>query len=164
MTVSPEGTQDKNRMPTIKPSASAATLNGAPWGDSGMRKHRILAPDSWGIYQRNDFNEPRLLHLPIHRKALNSLTWDVCFPLINSNLLMFHRSGFCYKTPIYPGSSLISLGQSLRAIWEAVSQAWDPQKVHWIKHNPQLLGCAFFFSRQVAVQVSIWDFPWTSRP
>ena len=28
-------------------------------------------------YQRNDFNEPRLLHLPIHERALNSLTWNV---------------------------------------------------------------------------------------
>ena len=54
-----------------------------------MRMHRILAPGSWGAYQRNDFNEPWLLHLSIHRKALNSLTWDVWFSLINSNLLMF---------------------------------------------------------------------------
>ena len=45
----------------------------------GMEKSRTLAPDSWGADQWNDFNEPRLLHLPIHRKALNSLTWDVCF-------------------------------------------------------------------------------------
>ena len=29
-----------------------------------MGKHRILAPDRWGAGQRNDFSEPRLLHLP----------------------------------------------------------------------------------------------------
>ena len=34
-----------------------------------MRKYRILAPDSWGAYQRNDFSEPRLLHLPIQNRA-----------------------------------------------------------------------------------------------
>jgi len=38
-----------------------------------VRKHRILAPDSRGAYQKNNFNG----HLPIHRKVLNSLTWDV---------------------------------------------------------------------------------------
>ena len=33
-----------------------------------MWKPRILAPDSWGAYQRNDFSEPRFLHLSITRK------------------------------------------------------------------------------------------------
>ena len=36
---------------------------------------------------RNDFSEPKLLHLPIPRKVLNSLTGDICFSFINSNLL-----------------------------------------------------------------------------
>ena len=84
-----------------------------------MRKHRLLGPDSWGAYKRNDFNELRLLHLPIHRKALNSLTWNVWFSLINSNLSMFRLPGLCCKTPMYPGSSLTSLEQPLRAICEA---------------------------------------------
>ena len=57
-------------------------------------KHRILAPDRWG--ERNDFSQPWFLHLPIHRKALNSLTWDVWFSLVYSNLLMFRPPGlFC---------------------------------------------------------------------
>ena len=34
---------------------------------------RILAPDSWNVYERNDFSEPRLLHLLIHRKALSTV-------------------------------------------------------------------------------------------
>ena len=54
-----------------------------------MWKYRILALDRWGTYQRNDFREPRLLHLPIHRKALNSITWDIWFSLINNHLFMF---------------------------------------------------------------------------
>ena len=35
---------------------------------------RVLALNNEGAYQRNDFSEPRLLHLPISRKVLNSLT------------------------------------------------------------------------------------------
>ena len=31
-----------------------------------------LAPDSWDAYKRNDFSKTRLLHLSIHRKALNA--------------------------------------------------------------------------------------------
>ena len=60
---------------------TAATPYGEPWGNSG-RENRILAPDSYGAYQRNDFSEPRLLYLPIHKKLLNSLTWDILFCLL----------------------------------------------------------------------------------
>ena len=55
-------------------------------------KHRILGSYSWGAYQRSDFNEPRLLRLPKHRKVLDSLTWDIWFSLINNHLLMFRAS------------------------------------------------------------------------
>ena len=44
-----------------------------------MRKYRTLTPDSGDTDQRTDFSEPRPLHLPIHRTALNSLTWDIWF-------------------------------------------------------------------------------------
>ena len=60
----------------------------APWGDSGW-ENRILAPESWGAHQRNDFSEPRLLHLPIHRKVLNFLKWNVWFSLIYCYLSVF---------------------------------------------------------------------------
>ena len=40
------------------------------------------------------------LHLPKHRKALNSLIWDSQLSSINSNLL-FLLPALCYKTPIY---------------------------------------------------------------
>ena len=60
----------------------------APWGDSGW-ENRILAPDSWGAHQRNDFSEPRLLYLLILRKAPNSLTGDVWFSLIYCYLSVF---------------------------------------------------------------------------
>ena len=113
-TVSPEGTQDGNRMPAIKPSATAApqrcTLQGLR-----MRKHRTVAPDSWGADQRNDFNEPRLLHLPIRRKALNSLTGDVWFSLINSNLLMFWLPGVCWKNSYVSSLPPYLLGAALQS-------------------------------------------------
>ena len=55
-----------------------------PW--EMWKKHRTLAPDSWKALERNDFREPRFSHLPVHRKALNSLTWDIWFSLINNHL------------------------------------------------------------------------------
>ena len=57
--VSPEGTQDTNRRPSAKPSATAD----GPWGDSRWESTR-----SWDAYQRNDISELKLLHLPIRRK------------------------------------------------------------------------------------------------
>ena len=99
---------------------------------------------SWGACQRNDFSEPRLLHLPIHRKALNSLTWDIGFSLINNNLVV--------KAWIYPGSPLTSSEQSLRVIWDAVSQTSVLSFVCQIKYNSQLLGCDFF--------PRSWQFVW----
>ena len=50
---------------------------------------------------------------PIQRKALNSLTWDFQFSLVNSNLLMFLVFGCCCcKTPIQPGSFQLPLQSS----------------------------------------------------
>ena len=63
-----------------------------------MRKHRILAPDSWGTYQRNGFSKPRLLHLPIYSKIPKYLTWDIWFSLINSNIMMFWLPDLLAKT------------------------------------------------------------------
>ena len=89
-----------------------------------MRKHRMLAPDTWGAYQRNDFSEPRLFHLPIYRKVLNSLTWDIWFSLINRNLLMFLLPGLCCKNSCISWlSPLASSEQPLRVIWDVVSRA-----------------------------------------
>ena len=44
-----------------------------------------IARNSWGAFQNNDLSEPRLLHLLIHRKALNPLRYLAFF---KSNLLM----------------------------------------------------------------------------
>ena len=123
--VSPEGTQDGNRMPRIKQSAAAAhPPDGAPWGDSGWESTGHWPQVAEVPRQRNDFREPRLLHLPIHRKALNSLAWDVWFSLTNSNLLMFWPPGPCWFYPVVvhlptPRPRPASSEQSLRVIWES---------------------------------------------
>ena len=59
-------------------------------------RSRKLALDSWDAYGRNDFSEPRNLHLPIHRKALNSLNQDIWFSLISNDLLIFYFMSFLY--------------------------------------------------------------------
>ena len=56
------------------------------WGIAGSShlpllrwtRKQDLVPDSWGAYDRNEFSEPRGLHLPIQR-MLNSLTWHLIF-------------------------------------------------------------------------------------
>ena len=72
-----------------------------------------------------------------------NLRWMV---LINSNLLMFRLPDLCCKTPKYPGPSIISSEQFLRAIWEAISWTWSPQKIHPIKLNSNFYLVQFFFS------------------
>ena len=62
--------------------------------------HRMLAPESGCAHQKNDFIWPRLFYLPIYSKALNSLTWDIWFSLINSCVLIFRLPALCCKTSV----------------------------------------------------------------
>ena len=84
--------------PTGKPSATAATLNSAPQEDSEWERTRYwpYIPEVCikGMISMNPDS-----HLPIHRKALNFLTWDTYFSFINSNLWMFWLPGLCCKNP-----------------------------------------------------------------
>ena len=96
--VSPEQTQERNRMPTTYQSAAAATPDDAlRCPQTKDEKAWIPAPDNWSAYQKNNFNKPRLLHLFIQRKALNSLIWDIWFSLTNSNHSMFQLPGLLQK-------------------------------------------------------------------
>ena len=47
----------------------------------------LQAPDGWGTYQGNNFSEPWLLSLPIRRKGLNFLTWDLVSWIWSSTFL-----------------------------------------------------------------------------
>ena len=89
----------------------------------------MLAPESWGAYQRNDCRKPRLLHLSIHRKALNFLTWDIWFSLINNNLLMFRLSAFCCETSILPGSFLCLLRACFSGLFKILSSGLEVLKI-----------------------------------
>ena len=59
--------------PSVHPDGGTR-IPSIPPGYTHMGTNRTPALDSRGAYQRSDFSEPRLLHLPMHRKELNSLT------------------------------------------------------------------------------------------
>ena len=154
-----------------------AAFNGKPWENSGwkqdacsqavnhcshpqgctlrrlrMEKLRILGPDSWEAYQRNEFHEFQLLHPPrpsplhTHSKVLKSLTRDIWFSSTNSNPLMVQWPGvLLQKLSRYHDLPPCLFETVLSVIWDAVYWTWNVQEVHQIKHNSQLLGCAFFF-------------------
>ena len=99
-----------------------------------LKKNRILAPDSWDAYERNDFNNPRLLHLPIHRRTLNSLTWCLVF-LINNNLWCSYCLPFVANLCI-GWLSLPSPRSGLSGLPEMLSPRLEVLRFsHWIKHS-----------------------------
>ena len=90
------------------------------WGHSG-RENPGHWPQIVEVHVKGmTSGSPNSCIFPIHRKALNSLTWDVQFSLISSNLLMFQQLVFVAKTPISAGSSLSLRSTLSRVIWEAV--------------------------------------------
>ena len=117
------------------PATQLYTLRG-----SGLEKSRILALDSWGAHQRKHFSEARLLHLPIPRKVLNSLTWDTWISLL---VICWHVRllGLCGKNSrisyLFPYLFREVPQSHLRGCLQGLSQ-----RVHLIKHNSQLLDCA----------------------
>ena len=134
---------------SVKPSATSAPT-GEPWGNSGWWQMGCLLPSPQPLQppprvqpegtqngkeqdtglrelrciSKEWFQWAQILHLPIHRKALHSLTWDVWFSLINSHLLVFWPPGLCYKNSyvswLHPAFHLQS---HLPVIWDAGSQA-----------------------------------------
>lgn len=66
-TASPEGSQDGNRMPAVKPSASAATPPGCPRKETRDGKAQDTSPREPGAGQRSDFSEPRLCTFPYRK-------------------------------------------------------------------------------------------------
>ena len=59
-------------------------------------KNRILATDSWNANDGNDFIEPRLLNIPIHKKHWIPYL-NIWFPSVSNNPLMFRLPALCYK-------------------------------------------------------------------
>ena len=88
-------------------------------------KETGLIPDSWDSYERNEFNEPRGLHLPRHR-MLNSLTWYLIFEVQTACSL-------CCKLVYNLTSPPASLEQFSQSYRDAVSQAQSPKNSHRIE-------------------------------
>ena len=109
--VNPRGTQERNKEYLLLSSHhTAATPNRDPWRNSGYK-----TTGSWGVYQRHDFSEPRPLHLPINKKAQNSLTWDIWF--FGSNVL-FLLPALCCKISLNPDSPPHLLGAVFSGLLE----------------------------------------------
>ena len=97
--------------------------------NSDCKKQGILAPDSWDAYGRNDFSEPRILDLPIHRKVLNSLTWDIWFSL-TIIFLMFWLPALCCLLDFYITWLLLLPHQSfLSRLLELLSPGFETLKI-----------------------------------
>ena len=77
----------------------------------------------------------------IHRKALNSLSWDIWFSF-NKNLVVFRLPAFCCKTWLpWPCTSCRSFSELSEALSVGLQSSFCPQ----IKLNSQLSHCAIFF-------------------
>ena len=57
-----------------------------PYGEPCW-KFRIVAPDDWDAYRRNDFGEPRLLCLPIHKEKKKSVSHSVLYDSLQPHRL-----------------------------------------------------------------------------
>ena len=141
--VSPVGTQEGEEH---LPSSSHQTAAIPHRGSSGC-ENRILATNNWGAYPRNDFSAPRPLHLPIHRKVLGSLTWDIWFSLIYGNLLTLDYLPSVAKLLYNLAPPLASLEQFSQGYLRCCLLGLSPKNFHWIKYNSTFI--LIFWGNQV---------------
>ena len=77
------------------------------------------------VHMKNDFSKPRCLHLPIHRKALNTLTWDIsiCVACVLSSVQsLSHAQLFLYPwTAAHQTSLSITTSQILLKLMSIAS-------------------------------------------
>ena len=91
------------------------------------------------------------MHLPIHRKALNSLTWDIWFSLIHKNTFDVQTTCPLLAANVYvtwPHPTPTSSEQFSRVTWDDVYPVWSPKNSRQVKHTSQLSGCDCFLSWQ----------------
>ena len=103
---------------------------GEPWGNS--ERKRIPS-----IYQPLDCSHSawwalRKLRMWKHRKTL---TWDIWFSFITSDILIFWLPDFCCKTHIFWLPTSPPHNSSLRVSWDAAYRVWNPKNFHGIKHK-----------------------------
>ena len=143
---SPPG-HSRRRRPAWSGSHQTAATPYRSLEEPRMWQHRILAPDSWDACEGADFSEPKPSHLPIHRKMLNSLTWDVCFQLT----IISWCSGylpFVSKLLNDLAPSLSSSGQFSQDSLRCCLLGLSPTNFCQIKGHSQLLGCDCFLNVQ----------------
>ena len=124
----------------IKPPATTATLKAALWGDSRRRKQNT--GPRFKCISTEWFQWAQILASYQILRGAKLINLRCLVSLINSDLLMFWLPVFLAKCPKYPGSSLTSSEQSLRAIWEAVS---------WLKSSVCLLNKTEFSTFRLCI-------------
>ena len=82
MNMEPCGPQSMGSKVLLQAIATAIRLKAFPRVRNGSTgcENGILAPDRRSAYESNGFSKPRLLYLPIYRKALNPLLGISGFP------------------------------------------------------------------------------------
>ena len=115
--------QECHSHPWFQPSKCEGPPKGEQWEVVGeMWKWRMLTPESWDAYERNEFSEPIFPYLE-RAKFLNLrylLFLTIIFDVQTICLL-------CCKLLYNLTPSPASSEQFLRAPWDAASQAWNPK-------------------------------------
>lgn len=114
----------------IKPSSTAAAPNHEPWGFR-LEKNRIPALDTWDE-QRIYLNEFRFLDLLIHRKALNSFTWDAWFLWLVVIFWCSLMQGF------FPSGKIPIHLAPLLPLWNSISEQRSCLPGYSSKYIPQI--------------------------
>ena len=119
--------------PTISPSVAPFSSHLQSFRASkSFQMSQFFIHIRWPKYSSfRSFSEPRGLHLPKHRKVLNSLTWDIWFSLINNSLWCSDYLCPLLQTPLYPDFFPASSECFLRATWDAASWASGSKNSHW---------------------------------
>ena len=118
-----------------QPSEIAATPGqwaSEPWGNSGCENTGYW-PVRWGAYQRNDFSEPRLFHLLMHRKSTKFLNLSYLVFFIVNNLWL---QTTCPLLQIFYISWLpTSTPHLLITVLSGLLEMLSPKNYHQMKYN-----------------------------
>ena len=121
----------------------------------GEGQGSLVCCSPWGRKESDTTEQLNWTEL-IHRKALNSLTWVICFVLF----FFFLSLTVIFWCVLSSWSLLQNLLHTLTpphclfgaVSWDAMSWVWSPQKVCQIRRNSQLLGYALFLDNSFVNQ------------
>ena len=152
-------------------------------------RHRIPAPDRWGVHQRKDFNKPRL---PIHTKMLNSLRYLIavvqllscvqCFltpwtvarqaslsftnsqsllKLISTELVMLSNHFILCRYLVFLWDIWFSLVNSNLLMFQLPSLCWKNSYISWL--HPCLFGAVSWSYQRCCVLGLSPQFCWPNK-